>query len=65
METLFNQDVGTAGVDGLYGGDTAAALRRALPDLGLETISAPDDWVKFLQECANGAIAAENTIMNM
>jgi hypothetical protein len=63
LEKLFNQDVGSAGVDGLMGGDTEAAMRRALDELGIGGLSNKENWIQYLRICAETAIDLENTIV--
>ncbi len=60
---LFNQNIGQSGVDGVYGGDTEAALNRARRDLGIGGLSNVENWRNFLQACATAALESESGIV--
>ncbi len=62
LTKLFDKDVGTAGVDGVYGDDTEAALTDALNDLGIGTITNTGNWETFLRACCAEALALETQI---
>lgn len=60
---LFNQSVGQSGVDGVYGGDTEAALNRARQESGIGGLSNKDNWLDFLRACATAALENEQGIV--
>ena len=60
---LFNQNVGQAGVDGVYGGDTEAALNRVRRDLGIGGLSNKQNWLSFLSACGDAALEKERGIV--
>lgn len=56
---LFNQNIGQSGVDGMYGGDTEAALNRVRSELGIGGLSNKQNWIDFLEVCSNVALEKE------
>ena len=64
LQKLFNQSVGSSGVDGVMGGDTDAALRQALKELGIGGLSDKQNWKQFLQVCAETALDFENSLVS-
>ncbi|WP_187326930.1 extensin family protein [Martelella lutilitoris] len=65
LEKLFNKDVGASGVDGVWGGDTEAALRQTLKELRLGTLSDNLNWIKYLKTCADLALDTEQSIVGV
>jgi len=64
LEKLFNQSVGSAGVDGVLGGDTDAALRGALKELKIGGLSDKKNWIKYLNACVDTALELEASIIS-
>lgn len=60
---LFDEDIGHAGADGVFGGDSKAALKRALTQLGIGGIGNNQNWQTFLDECATEAMNRETGIV--
>lgn len=62
---LFNLSIGGSGFDGVFGGDTEAAMRVALKRLGIGGLSDRKNWLKFLAACAEEALDLENSILTL
>jgi Uncharacterized protein conserved in bacteria len=60
---LFNQDIGTAGADGVYGGDTEYALTSVRRQLNIGGFSQRQNWLAFLDACAEAALDSEAGIV--
>lgn len=56
---LFNEDIGEAGVDGLFGPDTRAALTRARRTLEIGRLTDVANWRQYLTGCVETALANE------
>jgi len=63
LEKLFNKSVGSAGIDGVMGGDTEAAMRQTLNELNIGGLSNKDNWIRYLRVCANTALDLEKSII--
>lgn len=64
LEKLFNQNIGGAGADGVYGPDTDAALTRTRKELGIGGLTTKDNWLKYLATSAKAAAFNENAIVS-
>ena len=62
---LFNQNVGEAGADGVFGPDTEAALTRVRKELGIGGLSEKANWLRYLDTCAEVAFSLEASIVNL
>lgn len=62
---LFNQDIGSSGADGVYGGDTETALNRVRRELSIGGLSEKENWLSFLTTCADTALEMEHGIVTV
>lgn len=63
LTKLFNQDVGQSGIDGVYGGNTEQAMRRALKQLKIGGLSDKKNWLDYLRVSAEVAMDHETSIV--
>ncbi len=63
LHKLFNQDIGSSGVDGVYGPDTEYALNNVRRQLGIGGLSQKANWLAFLDVCAVEALTSESSIV--
>ncbi|MFD1329436.1 extensin family protein [Mycoplana ramosa] len=61
---LFNQSVGEAGADGVFGPETEQALNRVRRNLGIGSFGDKANWFAFLQETADAALRYERSIVD-
>ena len=56
---LFNQDIGQAGADGVFGPETEAAVTRAKRDLGIGRLTDIKNWRMYIKLCIKEALIRE------
>ena len=61
---LFQQDVGSGGVDGVFGPDTEAALNFVRRELELGGFSEVENWKAYLKICTSLALDNELSIVS-
>lgn len=61
---LYNQSVGSAGADGVYGPETEQALNRVRQNLKIGPLSDKDNWFAFLRISADMALESERGIVH-
>lgn len=64
LAKLFNQSVGDAGADGVFGPETEQALNRVRRQLGVGSLSENENWFAFLWAVAKAALASERGIVH-
>ncbi|MXN65724.1 hypothetical protein GR183_12485 [Stappia sp. GBMRC 2046] len=62
---LFNQDIGESGADGIFGPDTDAALSRVRKQINIGGLSGKQNWLRYLEVCAEVAILNEKSIVSV
>lgn len=64
LTKLFNVNVGPAGVDGVFGPDTDAALKLVRQQIGIGPLSKKENWLKFLSKCQDEALSNEQNMVS-